>query len=79
MRHLSLLELLGEGAFEHISLLASNLGKKASTNLGTIQDARKITLNIALFTKFASLGEKRPLLLNADPALKILRRGRDPR
>jgi hypothetical protein len=30
------LELLDEVAFESLSLLASNLGKKASTNLGAI-------------------------------------------
>ena len=31
------LELFAKVAFEHLSLLASNLGKRASANLGAIQ------------------------------------------
>ena len=37
LTHRGTLELVAEIAFAHIGLLASKLGKKASTNLGAIQ------------------------------------------
>ena len=41
--HIVLLEHFAEVAFEHLSLLASNLGEKASTNLGAIKFVKLVS------------------------------------